>query len=186
MAQCIYCAGKAGETRDHVPPRSLLRKPYPPDLLTVPSCRECNAGFSKDEDYFRLIAVGIYCQTQKADELFDGAISRSMDRNKNMEDLLFIDSLREAGGSVIVDLEYARIYRVAEKIARGLRYVHVGEAHPPGQRFDVDFFEVDSPSAIMTFGPDFTFCALDGISMSWEFTLFNSLRFTVETPDVAP
>ena len=33
-------------------PRCLLEKPYPPNLLTIPSCGECNRGFKQDEEYF--------------------------------------------------------------------------------------------------------------------------------------
>ena len=49
--KCSYCPRKATAT-DHVVPRWLLEKPYPPDLLIIPSCSECNRGFKHDEEYF--------------------------------------------------------------------------------------------------------------------------------------
>jgi len=39
------------ETREHVPSKVFLQTPYPNDLPTVPSCEECNNGFSSDELY---------------------------------------------------------------------------------------------------------------------------------------
>lgn len=51
---CIHCNRPlAGiETNDdHVPTKSLLRKPRPLHLPTVTICRECNNGFSRDEQY---------------------------------------------------------------------------------------------------------------------------------------
>ena len=47
--RCSYCLREA-TTKDHVVPRCLLEKPYPPNLLTIPSCCECNTGFKQDED----------------------------------------------------------------------------------------------------------------------------------------
>ena len=38
---------------DHVPSKSLLRKPRPHHLPIVTICRECNTGFSLDEQYTR-------------------------------------------------------------------------------------------------------------------------------------
>src|SRR5438270_5581678 len=48
---CIHCA-RATETRDHVPSRILLDEPYPENLPVLPSCAQCNAGLSLDEEYF--------------------------------------------------------------------------------------------------------------------------------------
>ena len=50
LRRCSYCL-RGATTRDHVVPRCLLEKPYPPNLLTIPSCRECNTGFKQDEEY---------------------------------------------------------------------------------------------------------------------------------------
>ena len=40
-----------GDTRDHIPSRSLLDQPYPENLPVIGSCQVCNQGFSKDEEY---------------------------------------------------------------------------------------------------------------------------------------
>lgn len=45
---CAYC-GAPPSTRDHVPSRVLLDKPYPQDLPVVGACAKCNNGFSPHE-----------------------------------------------------------------------------------------------------------------------------------------
>ncbi len=58
IGECVYC-GKIGEvTRDHIPPKGLFAKPYPKNLITVPSCGTChsnNPKVSQDDEYFRLV-----------------------------------------------------------------------------------------------------------------------------------
>src|SRR5438034_6132874 len=39
---CVYCGREKKLTMDHVPPKLLFASPYPPNLPTVPSCRDCN------------------------------------------------------------------------------------------------------------------------------------------------
>ncbi len=53
-AWCIHCGnGLAGlvTNRDHVPSKCLLDKPYPAALPVTEVCRDCNNGFSRDEEY---------------------------------------------------------------------------------------------------------------------------------------
>jgi hypothetical protein len=44
---CAYC-GARPESRDHVPSRVLLDKPYPENLPVVEACFKCNGEFSAD------------------------------------------------------------------------------------------------------------------------------------------
>jgi hypothetical protein len=53
---CTYCERPA-ENEDHVPPECLFPKPRPKDLVTVPSCINCNRGFSKDDEYLKQIFI---------------------------------------------------------------------------------------------------------------------------------
>lgn len=175
--RCLYCGREADVTHDHVPPKCLLRKPFPANLLTVPSCAPCNNGFARDEEYFRLVIVGLLCHTQEAEALFDGPMARSMDRNRGLEDLMF-GSLEVDEGAVILAVDYTRIQRVAEKIARGLEFTSTGIPYRPEQQFEVGFTEVEQGSGPSRFGPDFT-CRRLGIQ-GWEFTLFESVRFEVQ------
>jgi hypothetical protein len=52
---CVHCAvwiEQVERNRDHVPSKTLLRKPYPENLPTVDVCKSCNESFSFDEEYF--------------------------------------------------------------------------------------------------------------------------------------
>ena len=181
---CVYCGCGEGRTRDHVPPKCLIRSPYPADLLTVPACTDCNRDFSRDEEYFRLVIVGLLCHTAEADLLFDGSLSRSMNRNRGLEDRM-LGSLEASGNQVLLDIEYPRVFRIAEKIARGLEFVESGTLYSLDQRFEVEFHEVEGGSRETEFGPDFTYCRCG--PGGWEFTLFDSVRFNVRLaePDAA-
>src|SRR5688572_9409203 len=54
---CFHCGGPPN-TNDHSPPKVLLDKPYPDEMITVPSCYECNNSASLDEAY---LACAVEC-----------------------------------------------------------------------------------------------------------------------------
>ena len=50
MQPCAYCGSmESKRTDDHVPPTSLLLKPFP-RRISVPACEACNNGFSREMD----------------------------------------------------------------------------------------------------------------------------------------
>ena len=173
---CIYCQIDEATTHDHVPPKQLLRKPYPTNLLTVPSCEKCNNGYSTDEEYFRLIIIGLLCHTPEAEMLFDGPLSRSMNRRPNLEDLMF-DALSPEEGGVALHINDHRIHRVADKIAKGLRFAAKGLLTPPHISYSIQFGEIDEQSSTQTSGRDFTYTILDERALCIEFTIYQSVRF---------
>ncbi len=78
---------------------------------------------------------------------------------------------------MLLDIEYARIYRIAKKIARGLEFAESGTPYSIDQQFEVEFHEVVCGSQETEFAPDFTYCSN---GQGWEFTLFDSVRFNVQ------
>lgn len=62
VTQCAYC-GTYPENRDHAPSKILLDKPYPENLSVVPSCVDCNSGFSIDEEYITCAIEYASCGT---------------------------------------------------------------------------------------------------------------------------
>lgn len=52
-ARCVYCTTAPANTVDHIPPKSLFSKDNRNALIRVPSCRECNGSFAKDDEYFQ-------------------------------------------------------------------------------------------------------------------------------------
>ena len=56
---CIYCGKNPASTRDHVPPKSFFPRPRPANLITVPSCEDCNNIYGKDDERVRNIITSI-------------------------------------------------------------------------------------------------------------------------------
>ena len=50
---CIYCGVANATTIDHVPPKCPFAKGNRGRLVRVPSCTDCNNGFSRDDEFFR-------------------------------------------------------------------------------------------------------------------------------------
>lgn len=135
---CAYC-GKASATVDHIPPKGLYSKPFPGDLLTVPSCLKCNTGAAKDDEYFRSVMAVRHDTYGRSDTT--GAAERTMRALTRAEGgglrKLLLGSVKEVplvtpaglyvGSTGSFDVNMKRVRRVIERIARGLYYHHKGE-----------------------------------------------------------
>jgi hypothetical protein len=53
-SECVYCGGEA-DTREHVPSKVFLVKPYPDNLGIIPACLKCNNSYSKDELFLSIL-----------------------------------------------------------------------------------------------------------------------------------
>ena len=119
-ATCAYC-GSPATTRDHVLPRCLLEKPFPPNLSTVPSCDKCNGSFSLHEQYLQIVLalIGIHPhQTTTVEE--NGIVDRALLRAPALDERIVgsLDAMPD--GRVELRLEEERILAVARKVAFGL------------------------------------------------------------------
>jgi hypothetical protein len=138
---CVYCGREKKVTRDHVPPKLLFPAPLPPNLLTVPCCRTCNASFQKDDEYTRLVAA----TAERASENDDAksklpAIRRSLERPDGkgfMEYLARQTSPSTVLGpdgkpmSDVIDVDRQRVNATEERIIRGLFFIEMKELlHP--------------------------------------------------------
>lgn len=123
---CVYCDERPGTSGDHTPSENLFPKPRPNNLIKVPACQPCNVGFSKDEEYFRLILV--YTQHgEKAPGFSWDKVERSLDRERSRLFDLLLESLKpDAELGVEVNVDHARIDRVLIKTMRGLSFHHLG------------------------------------------------------------
>jgi len=142
VRHCTYCCkpivGKA--TADHCPPKQLFPAPLPNNLRTVDACEPCNAGAKIDEDYFRAVLL----QTEIADtpagkRLLAGKAGRGFAKDKGLRATLvrgmqWLDATSETGillgRQLVIDVERARLERIAVKIARGLFWLEHGALLP--------------------------------------------------------
>jgi hypothetical protein len=131
---CIHC-GKAisavHTNRDHAPSKSLLLKPYPPNLPVMEICAACNAGFSLDEEYFAAFLGAVLSGSTEFDRQHVGAARRIFRENVNLK--ARIDRARREyqtlGGEtrVLWEPEWSRVNRVITKNARGHAFFEYGE-----------------------------------------------------------
>lgn len=131
---CIHC-GKgiaAVETnRDHVPSKGLLKKPYPNDLPVIEVCRDCNNGFSIDEEYLIAFLGAVLSGTTEPDVQSISRAGRILERNPALRARIerAKDTYRTLGGEtrVVWKPEADRVHRVILKNARGHAYYEIGE-----------------------------------------------------------
>jgi hypothetical protein len=118
---CLFC-GRPASTRDHIPSKCLLEKPYPLNLLTIPSCEKCNKSFSMDEEYFINILVEISSRPALVSKKLDGSVFRARQRSIKLRNRIENSFLTGDDGNVYIKPEYERIEKIIEKNALGLYY----------------------------------------------------------------
>jgi len=133
-AWCIHCTRPligVDTNEDHVPTKSLLRKPRPHHLPVVTICRECNNGFSRDEQYAVTFLSCVLAGSTEPDRQPNASASRALAESPALR--ASIESSRtdyETPGSemrVAWKPDMARFERVILKNARGHAYFEYSE-----------------------------------------------------------
>lgn len=133
-AWCIHCGGWIAELEtnaDHVPSKSLLRKPYPANLPVVQICTACNNGFSADEEYLFLLLECVLAGSTDLERQSDSKVSRALRRNPKLR--ARIEGSRTEyetpGGQTrsVWKPETERVNRIILKNARGHAFYEYGE-----------------------------------------------------------
>jgi len=116
---CIFCDAPSGKlTRDHVPSRVLLDRPFPQNLPIVSACETCNNGFSLDEEYLACLIDCCVAGTTDPQMLRREVVRRIMHDKPALRDR--IERSRQViGDKVHFALEPARVDNVIRKLARG-------------------------------------------------------------------
>ncbi len=152
---CIYC-GKIKEiTKDHVPPKGLFPEPRPSDLITVPSCVECNKETEKDEDYFRATFMfsnaGISPAGKKLWEKLDKMDKKNLGlRRKIAQDIKHVNLVTPSGLFIRRQTasfpDSVRIENVVRKIVKGLYYHEYNERIPSSVGIIADLIKTQEES----------------------------------------
>lgn len=140
-ALCVYCGFNfetSEMTRDHIPPRSFFtageRDQF--QLITVPSCKQCNNGCSaQDENAKHLLSLAV---SQMQNDTPDQTLlhKKTIDKNRRLQDTLSNSTLVWASDENIytprrlirIDSKYLSDTRqVFERIARGIYWHHFHE-----------------------------------------------------------
>lgn len=129
-------------TDDHIPPKNLFRKPYPNNLITVPSCKPCNGGSSMDDEYFRLWAT--VREDVKGNRDREGVLPSVLRGLEKPEALRFANSFLDGiipvrrvtpagldlGVGRLLTGSGARLDSVAKRIIKGLFFYKKGRRLP--------------------------------------------------------
>ncbi len=115
---CVYC-GAEPDTRDHVPSKVLLDKPYPPQLPVVGACNSCNASFSLDEQYLACFIECVVCGTVDDADLQRPNVKRILAENPRLRDRIDSSRKKDGGGNPTWQPEIDRVRKIVLKLAQG-------------------------------------------------------------------
>ena len=149
VGQCAYCGKTAEITRDHVVPLTLFTHPYPPNLITVPSCAECNNvskshGDTDLRDYLGLDLFGnqsksgqaVFPKVLRANERGQSALARKAALSSEMRPL-YTSAGIYLGDYPTARLDEGTIEGPLATIVRGLYFYGKKERIPDNYEFDV-------------------------------------------------
>jgi hypothetical protein len=142
IGECAHCGKTARLEDDHIPPKNLFSIPRPANLIVVPSCKDCNGGSSKDDEYFRMVTTFREDVAEREDVQsvlatvmrslqypeaagFKATVIQSFKRHQ-----VFSDAGVFWGTKTAFDIDYDRLHRVAERIINGLFYHETGRPLP--------------------------------------------------------
>ena len=133
FCNCIYC-GESADSREHVPSKIFINKPYPENLSIVPACEICNNSFSADELYTWLVLKFLEKQWH-CNSLSDNEKLRYQ-KNKGILDTVITDINAYINScnnqKSIFSFQSQRIKRIIEKLARGHMVFELSEGYNIG------------------------------------------------------
>lgn len=130
--RCVYCPDPA-TTNDHAPPRCLLRRPLPSNLLTLPACSNCNTGFSFDENVVRALLTLVSTHPDLVTERGPtGRLTRALERDRKLRGIL--ERSRQPDGNYgLTDELLSSLHSVFRKTVQGLFYGLYGRLVAPAE-----------------------------------------------------
>jgi hypothetical protein len=137
---CTYC-WKPSDSADHVPSKNVFSVENR-QLVKVPSCKKCNAGFSRDDEYLRMV-VSMEETLAERDDV--KPVAEDFIRSLYLKEKQgFLSSIQRSIGEVdrytpsgiyigkwgTIRIDNHRLQRIAERITRALYFHESGEALP--------------------------------------------------------
>lgn len=116
LENCLFCYGEP-ETKEHVPSKVFLDKPYPDRLYTINICSKCNNGFSIDEEYLACLIECAKCNSLKIENLERKSIKKTLKHTPALLNTI-TNSLYKEGNKFIIDLTDERLQKICLKLAK--------------------------------------------------------------------
>ena len=153
--RCCFCGGAwPAQTVDHLPSRACFDNKHFPDGFEFPSCLNCNASTSKEEQF-----VAAFSRTLSHPErpAIGAEIQRYLHGTANNSPQIFRDIRASAlpGGGGVIELSPAArsaILTVLQRWAKAFHYRETRVIVPRQARIGVTYFtnlQTDFPSSIM-------------------------------------
>lgn len=117
LNSCIYCHSLAG-TREHIPSKVFLDRPYPENLPIVDACLVCNNGFSLDEDYVAAFIETVIAETTELSKIRRKKIANLLERTPKLRARIQ-NAVVYCDDRIMFGMEAERIKRIIVKLARG-------------------------------------------------------------------
>lgn len=136
---CSYCGKEKKLTVDHVPPKLLLERPFPPNLPTVRACGDCNAMFKADDEYTRtVLTLDLRANWNYAAQSNVAAVMRSLQRTdargfaEYLSSQTHVTKLFSPGGQHLtrIEVDTNRVNATGMHILRGLYFYVIGKRLP--------------------------------------------------------
>ncbi|KEY99813.1 hypothetical protein AI27_00930 [Sphingomonas sp. BHC-A] len=113
---CFHC-GAGADTVDHAPPKILLDKPYPDEMIVVPSCYACNNSASLDESWLACVVECVVTGEVEPERVSRPAIAKILAHSPALAaSMLAIRTIDETGTTFSPDMD--RVRRIVTKVAR--------------------------------------------------------------------
>lgn len=143
LTGCFHCGGEAN-TVDHAPPKVFLDKPYPNELIVVPSCYECNNSASLDESWLACVVECTVTGEVEAARVSRPVVAKMLAHSPALaSSMAAIRSVTENGTIFHPDID--RVRRIVTKIARAHAAYELHE-HFEQEPISVDVFPLPSLS----------------------------------------
>ena len=149
IRECVYCSEMKEISREHVIPLCLFKPPYPPNLITVPGCDECNNAKSLNDDFLRdmLTCDIVGSQSPVAQVIFhekvlssqrqnSSVIARTVTSNARLEPFYTKQGIY-LGHHPSFPIDGDRIKEIFSTLVRGLYYDARKKHFPDGYVFEV-------------------------------------------------
>jgi hypothetical protein len=150
--KCAICGSRPATTDDHIPPKGIFLKPKPNDLITVPSCVECNNKASVGDERFKVF-LSLHGSHLESNPETSAVVTQALETlEKNLK--LKREIAASAQPAVTITpggIVYGRAYAVPwdkyshdsviERTVRGLYFHHFGLCLGSRTKVDVVFLK---------------------------------------------
>jgi hypothetical protein len=172
--KCVYCSMRESTTDDHVPPKCFFPKPRPSNLITVPSCLDCNKDAGKDEEFFLATFMFSYAGVSEAGKrLWTEKLNRMYEKNIGLRRKI-ADHLNQSsfytpsgiylGKGMTIKPDEKRFEFVVNKILKGLYFFEYNQLFPNNAEITTIFLNlIENYEPVQRVAPELKFG-----SRSWD------------------